>query len=292
MRALLLAALVACHPAPQQTTPVAGSPNVAALEARVATLEASNKKYAEALEFLQKVYDQQKAQADQQDRDELAPDGVFAVAVAQDVAAGQVEGPADAPVTIVKCFDFACPYCARSAPVIDAIVKKYAGKVRVVYKNLVVHPQVATTAHLASCAAAKQGKYVAYKTAIWDKGFAAYSESRGDASKLGRDAMLSFAKDLKLDLKRFEKDMDSEECKQRLTQDAADLEKFKVNSTPTFFINGTPIAGALPQEELEMVIDAKLKDVASSGVPAGQYYDKVVIGQGEKAFRSKLDKKP
>jgi outer membrane murein-binding lipoprotein Lpp len=77
------------------------------LEARVKKLEESNAKYAEALDFLQKVYAQQKGQADQQEREEPADDAVFAVDIAPDLAAGQVDGPATACVTIVEAWDFA-----------------------------------------------------------------------------------------------------------------------------------------------------------------------------------------
>jgi hypothetical protein len=51
-------------------------------------------------------------------------------------------------------------------------VKEYDGKVRVVFKNLVVHPQV-TNAHLAGCAAGKQGKFQQFKAVFWEKGFKA-----------------------------------------------------------------------------------------------------------------------
>jgi len=78
------------------------------LAARVKKLEETNAKYAEALDFLQKVYGQQKQQQAQQERDEPAPDAVFAVDIAQNVAAGMVEGPkTGAPVTIVEAWDFA-----------------------------------------------------------------------------------------------------------------------------------------------------------------------------------------
>jgi hypothetical protein len=77
------------------------------LEARVKKLEDSNAKYAEALDFLQKVYAQQKGQSDQQEREEPADDAVFAVDIAPDLAGGQVDGPATACVTIVEAWDFA-----------------------------------------------------------------------------------------------------------------------------------------------------------------------------------------
>jgi outer membrane murein-binding lipoprotein Lpp len=78
------------------------------LEARVKKLEESNAKYAEALEFLQKVHQQQKQQQVQQEREEHAPDAVFAVDITPNIAGGLVEGPATgAPVTIVEAWDFA-----------------------------------------------------------------------------------------------------------------------------------------------------------------------------------------
>jgi biopolymer transport protein ExbB/TolQ len=78
-----------------------------ALEARVKKLEDSNAKYAEALDFLQKVYNQQKQQQAAQERDEPAEDAVFAVDIAADLANHQVEGPNTALVTIVEAWDFA-----------------------------------------------------------------------------------------------------------------------------------------------------------------------------------------
>jgi hypothetical protein len=77
------------------------------LEDRVARLEANYDKYAEALDFLGKVYAQQKQQQDRARRDEADPDAVFAVDIAPDVKLGEVEGPANALVTIVEAWDFA-----------------------------------------------------------------------------------------------------------------------------------------------------------------------------------------
>lgn len=85
-----------------------GGAGNAALEARVKKLEEQNAKYAEALDFLQKVYQQQKQQQQQQEQDEPDPNAVFAVDVTPNIQGGLVEGPATgAPVTIVEAWDFA-----------------------------------------------------------------------------------------------------------------------------------------------------------------------------------------
>jgi protein-disulfide isomerase len=261
------------------------------LEARVKKLEADAAKHAEALDFLDKVYAQQKQQADQQEREEPAPDAIFAVDITQDLKAGQVEGPANAPVTIVEAFDFACPYCRQVSDTLESLVKSYDGKVRVVFKNMVVHPQVATAAHLASCAAAKQGKYPMFKNALWSKGFDPYAAAR-DPSKLGEDNVIAIAKDVGLDTDKLKADMKSDECKKHLESDMAELAKFHVNSTPTLFVNGTHVGGALPEANFKTMIDEKLKLVEKSGVAPADYYEKEIMGKGEKQFRSKKDPKP
>jgi hypothetical protein len=81
------------------------------LEDRVARLEGNYDRYAEALDFLGKVYEQQKAQQKAQQeraqREDPDPDAVFAVDIAPDVKLGEVEGPPTALVTIVEAWDFA-----------------------------------------------------------------------------------------------------------------------------------------------------------------------------------------
>ncbi len=260
------------------------------LETRVLSLEATNAKNAAALEFLSKVYEtQQKQQADE-DASTLAEDGTYALAVNEAVAAGQVDGPATAAVTIVKAFDFACPYCQIVSPVLQELVAEHKGDVRVVFLNFVVHDP-AMPGHLASCAAAKQGKYLEFKKAFWDKAYAPYAASR-DPSKLGEANIVAIARDLKLDTAKLVVDMGGPDCKARIAADMAELRTFKVGATPTFFVNGQVIAGALPKEGFELVIKEKLERVKASGVPAAEYYAKEILGKGEKQFRSKTTPRP
>ena len=273
-----------------EAAPAPKSDRSGTVEERLARLEDAYDKNAEAMDFLNQVYGQQKQQKQAQEREEPAEDAMFAVNVADEVKAGQVDGPANATVTIVKAFDFACPYCQRVSGTMEELVKEYNGKVRVVYANMVVHPP-AKPAHLASCAAAKQGKYMAFKDAFWEKGFMPYA-SQHDQSKLGEENILAIAKDIGLDTAKLKTDMASPECEARVQSDIAEMTKFHVNATPTFFINGKHVGGALPKEGFKQIIDAQLKIAEASGVSGGDYYDKVVLAKGEKQFRSKADPKP
>jgi predicted DsbA family dithiol-disulfide isomerase len=95
------------------------------------------------------------------------------------------------------------------------------------------------------------------------------------------------AKEIGLDMAKFKADKDGQDCKGLLAADAQELQKFKVNSTPAFFVNGTFVGGALPKETFKQMVDEKLQ---ANSAQAG-YYDKVVMATGEKQFRSKMDPK-
>ena len=98
---------------------------------------------------------------------------------------------------------------------------------RVVFKNMVVHPQV-MNAHLAGCAAGRQKKFQQFKAAFWEKGF--------KARKMDDASIEEIAKGVGLDMARFKTDKDSEYCKNLIQGDMAELQKFRVNSTPSFFV--------------------------------------------------------
>ena len=82
--------------------------------------------------------------------------------------------------------------------------------------------------------------------------------------------------------------MDGAECKARVEADMAELPKFHVNSTPSLLHQRQPRRLArIPKEAFKQMIDEKLKVAEASGVPCGDYYEKEVMGKGEKQFRSK-----
>jgi protein-disulfide isomerase len=292
LRAALLAGILAiagCYK--QSAAPRSGSSPPGDLEERLRRVEQILARNSDALEFLGKVYEQQKRQAEAAAASEPAPDAVFAVAIDQNVQAGLVDGP-PALVTVIKAFDFACPHCERASPILTDLVKEYRGKLRVVYMDRVVH-DFAEPAHLAACAAARQGKFIPFKTAFWEKGFGPYLASRGrDRAAYETDGLLAIAKDLQLDVGRFKADMTGRVCTELLARERVELDKFNVDGTPTFFINGVYIGGGLDKDALRAIIDDRLRAAEASGVPAAQYYDREIFGKGEKKFRSKKDPKP
>jgi predicted DsbA family dithiol-disulfide isomerase len=147
---------------------------------------------------------------------------------------------------------------------------------------MVVHPQQVAHAHLAACAAAKQGKFKEFNHAFWDKGFKEYMEKR-DQSLLGEESVYRIAGEAGLDVERLKADMPS--CQQVVAADEAELRKFRVSGTPAFFINGEFIGGGIPKDAFKQYIDRKLQIAQQSGVPGAEYYEKEIRGKGEKSVQ-------
>jgi protein-disulfide isomerase len=124
----------------------------------------------------------------------------------------------------------------------------YKDKVRIVFKHLPleIHKN-AMGAALASEAARNQGKFWEYH----DKLFA-------NQSKLELNDLKQYAKEIGLDLARFEKDLVNLDLKKRVEDDMAEAKAIGVTGTPGFFINGRFSSGAKPFEEFAKVIDAEL----------------------------------
>lgn len=186
-------------------------------------------------------------------------------------------GPRDAPVTIVRSFEFACPYSHKSLATMEELLAAYPKDLRIVYRSFVVHPQLATIPARAACAAQRQGKYTEMHDLIWTQGFEANRN-------LGMDNMEKLAGDLKLDLKKFVHDTDGV-CAKKIDADQADLAALGQNGTPSFWINGRFLSGAQPPESFKALIDEELaranKRIGKGGVTRANYYRKVVLAKGK-----------
>jgi protein-disulfide isomerase len=197
-------------------------------------------------------------------------------------------GPADAKVTLVIARDYACPFCEKSRATLADLRTKYGSDLRIVYRNLIVHPQIATAAALAACAAARQGRFDAIDDALWENGFKARSfdetKSGSDTcwtTREGCSVALGFARDANLKLDRFKADMRG--CDAEVRADMRELTGFALYATPSFFINGRYMIGAAPAESFAVLIDeelAKANQRIQAGTPKAVYYKTWVLGKG------------
>jgi len=100
----------------------------------------------------------------------------------------------------------------------------------------------------ASLAARDQGKFREMHLLLLDR-----------SPKLDRASLIGYAKDLKLDVPRFTKDLDTMRHKAEIDRDAKSGEALDLYNTPTIFINGVKLLGDRPIEAYRAVIDGELK---------------------------------
>ena len=183
-----------------------------------------------------------------------------------------VKGPADALVTIVESSDFECPFCKRVLPTLKQIEDVYAGKVRFAFKHnpLPFHPKALPSAMAAEEARAQGGN--AKFWAMHDKLFEL-------SPALDRPALEKAAQDVGLDVAAFKRALDQGKHDARIKRDQALVTGVGASGTPTFFINGRKVAGAMPFEAFKAVIDEELgkaQDMVKAGTPAKDVYARIM----------------
>lgn len=155
-----------------------------------------------------------------------------------------VRGDKKAEYTIVGFSDFQCPFCKRGDDTIKQLMNKYDKKIKYVFKNfpLGFHPEAAPAAK-AALAAGKQGKFYEYHDKLFE-----------NQSKIGEDTYVQIAKDLGLNLDKFNKDRASEEIEKQIQDEMKEGQAVGIQGTPGFILNGVRIYGAYPAEHFEKII--------------------------------------
>ncbi len=177
------------------------------------------------------------------------------------------KGPKDAKITIVIFSDFECPYCSQAHQQVEALQKQFgAQNIRVAYRHLPLsfHPN-ATPAAIASMAAHRQGKFWEYH----DKLFA-------NQEKLKAADFVRYAKELKLDVEKFQKDLKDPAIATAVQEDLKLSTKINVPGTPSFYINGYPVG---EQDSPLDVANRALKDADAAiqrGIKPENVYNELI----------------
>ena len=177
-----------------------------------------------------------------------------------DLASAPVKGVDSAPVTIAEFAEFQCPFCQDVNATLQQIEERYKGRVRFVWKHL---PLVSIHSHamdaaVAAEAARNQNKFWEYH----DKLFA-------NQKQLAPDDLRRYAQELGMDLARFDGDRQDPALKVKVQEDMAEATQLGVRSTPTFFINGRLVSGAMPFETFATIIDEELAKQSKRASPSG-----------------------
>ena len=164
-----------------------------------------------------------------------------------DVKDAPVRGDPGAPIAIVEFSDFQCPHCKHVQPLLKQLEEDYP-QVKVYFKNYPItraHP-FAQIAAQAAVAAGKQGKFWQFH----DKLFG------GDQERESPADLDRYARELKLDMPRWKKDLEA--AADKVNHDRSDGEKAGVDATPSLYINGRKYHGAMTYEDLKDWVDEEL----------------------------------
>lgn len=191
-----------------------------------------------------------------------------------DVSGRPVRGNKDAKVTIVNYDDFECPFCARMhETMFPGVFDQYKDKVRVIYKDyplVEIHPWAMHAAVDANCLASQNDQ------AYWD--FADYvhahrNEINGDQKTTLAQQFTNLDQVAQQQGQKYKLDEPKlQACVKAQNSDAVrasmrEADQLGVNATPTLFINGQKLDGAVPPPELRATIDRALQDAGVQPPP-------------------------
>lgn len=150
-------------------------------------------------------------------------------AVEVPVTDAPTKGPEKAIVTIVEWADFECPHCKLLSPLLDALVERFPGQVRLAYKFYpIAGHKDADVAARGGFASIGQGKFWEMHHALFD------NQGMND-----RSGIIKLAKKIGLDVDQFKKDMADDEASNRIERDRKQADDLGLDGTPYVFVNGT-----------------------------------------------------
>ena len=148
------------------------------------------------------------------------------------------KGASKPDVTLVEFFDYACPYCKASNPVVERLLQEDK-TVRVVYRELpILGPDSVTAARL-SLAASKAGRFAQFHDALWAAGRPSAQTLASASQSAGIPAQPAESADIEAELKKnFEL-----------------AGQLGATGTPLFIVGNRVINSAVSYEELKKAVD-------------------------------------
>jgi len=167
-----------------------------------------------------------------------------------------VRGSTNAPVTIFEYSDLECPYCKSFHPSVKRILSEYPGKVNWVYRHfpLSFHVNAQKEAEAAECVG-KLGGADAY----WEFVDKIFERTTSNGTGFALADLYPLAKEVGVSESRFRTCLDQGEMTSKVQADLQEGSSYGVQGTPTSFVNGKPVEGAVPYEQLKAVVEEALK---------------------------------
>jgi protein-disulfide isomerase len=174
-------------------------------------------------------------------------------------------GNKNAKVILVSYDDFECPFCSRMHQTLfPGLLKEYGDRVLFVYKDFPleeIHPWAVHAAVDANCLFAQNND------AYWDYADYLHTNQHAIGAEKGRDGQnaeldklaSSQAEKLKLDIPMLQSCIKAQDDK-AVRASIKEGESLGLEATPTVFVNGQKLDGAVPVEEVRLALDQALKD--------------------------------
>lgn len=166
-----------------------------------------------------------------------------------------VKGEGASGVTLTEYGDFECPACAQYYPIVKQVYEKYKGDIKLQFRNFPLFQihQNAIAAARAAEAADMQGKF-------WEMHDKLYENQQAwTTSRSPQNEFEGYAKELGLNVEKFKTDLKSRTTNDRVQADIREGNRLKVESTPTFFIDGKKISNPGGLEDFNKVIEAAIE---------------------------------
>lgn len=161
-----------------------------------------------------------------------------------------VKGNKDSKVILVEYSDFQCPACGYYYPLVKQLGEELGDKIVIAYRHFPLpQHQNGKAAAYAAEAAGKQGKFWDMHNMIFD------NQSKWSEDKNGKDIFVGYAEALNLNLDQFKSDSESDIVKEKVDNDYQSGVRSKVDSTPTFFLNGKKIQNPQSYDEFKNIVN-------------------------------------
>ena len=196
---------------------------------------------------------------------DLTSDPFAAVMKKIDVSGRPTRGNKDAKVTVVNYDDFECPFCSRMHQTLFlGLFKEYGDRVLFIYKDYPleeIHPWAVHAAVNANCLAAQNSD------AYWDYADYLHANQHAISGEKGRDGQNAELDKLatlqaqkhNLDVAKLQACVKAQDEK-AVRASMQEGEKVGVDATPTMFVNGQKLDGAVPPDEVRLALDQALMD--------------------------------
>ena len=195
----------------------------------------------------------------------LSADPWAATRAKLDTRGAPAEGAAEAPVTIVEFSDLECPYCKEEAGAIKQLMQDDPGKVRVIFKYYPltkIHPWSMQAAVAAVCVARQ------HPAQFWNFADTVFADQDQINPANAAQRLQGIAEESEAESGAYTACIASPAARKVVVDSIANGNAMGVQSTPTLFIDGRMVPGAVQESELKLLVDfeAKFRQPPSSAL--------------------------